>query len=139
MKKSSSFALAAAFLLACAFFAPRATAQTSGPVMVKQITPKPVWLKAQVVHFDRNSMTVRVVGDTMRVLTFTYGDKAQAQVQKALEKGGYQYGDKIKIRYVPQTSVALAVRGKLSKGSAPKTKTPKPTAPLRTRASGPSQ
>lgn len=137
MKKFNSFALAAALLFGCAFLAPLAAAQAGPPVMVKQITPKPVWLKAEVVHFDRNTMTVRVAGDTMRILTFTYADSAQAQVQKALDKGGYQYGDTIKIRYVPQTSVALAVRGKLSKGSAPKTR--KPTAPLRTRAAGPAQ
>jgi hypothetical protein len=131
MKSFSKLAaFACAFALACAFFAPNAAAQAGPAVMTKQVTPKPVWLKVKVVHFDENSMTVRVLGDEMRILTFTFANNAQPQVQKALDEGGYQYDDQLKIRYVPGTSVVLAIHGKASKSkpSSPR----KPTSPLRT-------
>lgn len=130
MKSFSKFAFVLGFLLSCALLAPAAVAQVSPVVMTRQARQKPVWLKAKVVHFDQNSLTVRVVGDEMRILTFHYAPSAQAQVQKALDQGGYPYDDPVRIRYVPGTNVALAIRGKLSKPSAPKTR--KPTSPLRT-------
>lgn len=134
MKSFSKFALVCAFALAGAIFAPRAAAQAGPPVMTVQITQKPVWLKVKVVHFDQNSMTVRVVGDEMRILTFTYADSAQPQVQKAIDKGGYQYDDRLKVRYVPGTSIALKIHGKASGPKPASPATPKkPTAPLRTR------
>jgi hypothetical protein len=132
MKSFSKLApFACAFALTCALFTPKAAAQAEPAVMTKQVTPKPVWLKVKVVHFDQNSMTVRVLGDEMRVLTFTFANSAQPQVQKALDKGGYQQDDQLKIRYVPGTSLALAIHGKASK---PKPTSPrKPTSPLRPR------
>lgn len=133
MKSFSTLALACGLALVGAFFAPGASAQMSPVVMAKQASQKPVWLKAEVVRFDQNSMTVRVAGDEMRILTFTYAPSAQPQVQKALDAGGYQYDDNIKIRYIPGTSVALRVRGKLSKHKVKPTNPPKPTSPLRTR------
>jgi hypothetical protein len=132
MKSFSTFALACGLLLAGALSAPNVSAQMSPVVMAKEASQKPVWLKAEVVRFGLNSMTVRVAGDEMRILTFTYAPGAQPQVQKALDNGGYQYDDKIKIRYIPGTTVALRVRGKLSHHKVKPANPPlKPTAPLR--------
>lgn len=133
MKSFSTFAVSCALALIGAFLAPSALAQVSPVVMAKAASQKPVWLKAEVVIFNQNSMTVRVVGDEMRILTFTYAPSAQPEVQKVLDRGGYQYNDQIKIRYIPGTTVALRVRGKFSKHKVKPTNPPKPTAPLRTR------
>lgn len=131
MKSFSTFALVCGLALAGAAFAPRASAQASPVVMAKQTTQKPVWLKVEVMRFGQNSMTVRIPGQETRILTFTYATSAQPQVQKVLNNGGYQYGDAVKIRYIPGTNVALRIHGKASK---PKTTNPsKPTAPIRTR------
>jgi len=131
MKSFSIFALVCGFALAGAACVPVASAQVSPVVMAKQTSQKPVWLKVEVVRFDQHSLTVRIPGQETRILTFTYAASAQPQVQKVLDKGGYQYGDTIKIRYIPGTSVALRIHGKASK---PKTspKPAKPTAPIRT-------
>jgi hypothetical protein len=132
MKSFSTLGMLSALALAGAFCVSSlpARAQASAPVMVKQISPKPVWLRAEVVHFDRNSIVVRQEGNELKILTFTYSAKAQQQIQKALDTGGYQRDDKVRIRYVPGQSVALAIHGKPSKASAPSTPShPVPTAP----------
>jgi hypothetical protein len=131
MKSFSQFAIVSVFAAACSFSAPRAAAQVSPVVLSKEASQKPVWLKVEVVRFDQNSMTVRVVGNGNRVLTFTYAATAQPQVQKALSKGGYQYGGDIKIRYIPGTTVVLKIHGKASKSNPSNPR--KPTSPLRTR------
>ena len=113
MKKFKSFVFFLALAFAGACFALSANAQSVGaPVMVQEVTSKPIWLKAEVVHADAISIVVREVGNELDIRTFTYGPKAQAQIQKVLDNGGYQYGDKIKIRYMQGRSVALAIGGK---------------------------
>jgi hypothetical protein len=120
--------LAALCALTCAPFCVPSRAQGAQQIVVKQPSPKAVWLKAEVVHFDRHSMVVRDAANNLRILTFTYAASAQPGVEKALDKGGYQYGDMIKIKYMPGQTVALAVHGKLTKIKTPKH--PVPTAPL---------
>jgi hypothetical protein len=36
-------------------------------------------------------------------------------MQKLLDQGGYQFGDKVVIQYLPGTEVALKIKGKPSK------------------------
>lgn len=117
MKSFRSFEIVCALAFACAISSRPAAAQTStaSPVMVKQVPAKPIWLKAQVIHFDSNTIIVREQADERMVHTFTYAASAQPQIQKAISKGGYQYGDKVKIRYQKGQTVALAVHGKPSK------------------------
>jgi hypothetical protein len=117
MRKSKSAVLFASLVLACACSALSTKAQTSTgtPVSVKEVPVKPIWLKAEVVHFDSNSIVVREEGSQRTILTFTYAPSAQAQVQKAISKGGYKHGDIVKIRYRPGQTVALAIHGKPSK------------------------
>lgn len=124
--------IAAFFVLAFAGIvsALAVSAQTvSSPVVVQQMqtSQKPVWLKAEVIRFDSNSVTVREVADERMIHTFSYSVRAQADVQKALNKGGYQYGDQVKIRYVPGQTVAMALHGKASQAP----KQPAPVAPIR--------
>src|SRR5580700_2352993 len=84
---------------------------TSSPIVVKQKAVKPVWLKAEVIHADQLSIMVRDEANSMNVHTFTYSDKARERMQAVLEAGGFQYGDKIKIRYLPGKTEALEIRG----------------------------
>jgi phosphoribosylformylglycinamidine (FGAM) synthase-like amidotransferase family enzyme len=88
---------------------------TSSPIVVKQKAVKPVWLKAEVIHADQLSIMVRDEANGMNVHTFTYSDKARERMQAVLEAGGFQYGDKIKIRYLPGKTEALEIRGEPSK------------------------
>jgi hypothetical protein len=88
---------------------------TSSSITVKQKAAKPVWLKAEVIHADQLSLLVRDEDNGLNVRTFTYSDKAREKIQAVLEAGGYQYGDKIKIRYMPGKTEALDIRGEPSK------------------------
>ena len=129
MKSFSRFAIVCCLALAGAAFAPMASAQVSPVVMARQTSQKPVWLKVEVMRFNQNSMTVRIPGQETRILTFTFAATAQPQVQKILDKGGYQYGDTVKVKYMPGQSVALAIHGKFSKVKTP-SKPKQPTPPL---------
>jgi hypothetical protein len=109
--------LCAGAVLICA--AP-ARAQINGdssaaPIVVTQKPVKPQWLKAEVIHADQHTIMVREADNEMKVHTFTYADKAQDKINKILDQGGYQTGDKVKIRSMPGGTEALDIKGKPSK------------------------
>ncbi|HUA00350.1 MAG TPA: hypothetical protein VMB02_08470 [Candidatus Aquilonibacter sp.] len=120
--------IAAMIALAVVFSAPPAVAQdttstpiialttNSGPVpvAVRQIPPKMIWLKAEVVHADAHSITVRERGKELAIHTFTYSEDLQDGMRQISDAGGYQYGDKVKILYQQGQTVALRVKGKPS-------------------------
>jgi hypothetical protein len=116
-KLAKAALLAFGFLASVALFTSPTFAQvdTSSPIVVKQTKTKPVWLKAEVIHGDRQSLMVREVDHPMNVHTFTYSPKAQDQMNNALANGGYHRGDKIKVSYQPGQTVALAIKGKPSR------------------------
>jgi hypothetical protein len=111
------FAALCLALAALTAAAPSARAQmdSSAPMVVKQQKVKALWMNAEVVRADRNTLTVREAGNEMALHTFTYGPKAAQQMQKALNAGGYQRGDAIKIRFQSGHTVALAIKGKPSR------------------------
>ncbi len=88
---------------------------TTSPIVVKQKAAKPVWLKAEVIHADQLSLLVREEDNGLNIHTFSYSDKAREKMQAVLEAGGYQYGDKIQIRYMPGKTEALDIKGGPSK------------------------
>jgi hypothetical protein len=123
MKKLRIFSALAALAAGVAFGSTPAKAQadpvsplgTSPPIVVKQKAVKPIWLKAEVIHADQLSLLVREEDNGMNIHTFTYSDKAREKMQAVLDAGGYQYGDKIKIRYMPGKTEALDIQGDPSK------------------------
>jgi len=111
------FAALCLALAALTAAAPSARAQmdSSAPMVVKQQKVKALWMNAEVVRADHNTLTVREAGNEMALHTFTYGPKAAQQMQKVLNAGGYQRGDAIKIRFQSGHTVALAIKGKPSR------------------------
>lgn len=94
----------------------------SSSIVVKSPGPKASsanakgnWLKAEVIHADSNSIIVREQDNGMMIHTFTYTPDLQPQMQKLMDQGGYQYGDKVRILYQHGQTVALKVRGKPSR------------------------
>jgi hypothetical protein len=51
----------------------------------------------------------------MAVRTFPLSDAAIAKMQQIVDKGGYQYGDKVTVLYDSTSLKALKVKGKPSK------------------------
>lgn len=128
MNKSKTIACLYAVALAAAFFAPPAGSQTisSSPTIVKQDFPKRVWLKAEVIHADANSIIVREQANERMLHTFTYSPGIKDAMQKIVDAGGYQSGDKVKILYLQGQTVALKVHGKFSKPRTPPHPQPRP-------------
>jgi hypothetical protein len=123
---ASSLALAA--MLAMSSTPARAqaaeVAKIAVPIVVKIINavaekgskPKDSnWLKAEVVHADSNSIIVREQQNEMAIHTFNFSPEMRDRMQAILDQGGFQYGDKISILYMPGQTVALRIHGKPSK------------------------
>jgi hypothetical protein len=113
MNKRKLFSALAVLAALVAIHAPVSHAQvnTAAPIVVKQSAPKPVWLTVEVLHADQLSILVREEANGMNIHTFSYSDKAREKIQAVLDAGGFQYGDKIKIRYLPGKTEALDVKG----------------------------
>jgi hypothetical protein len=95
-------------------------ANVVAPIIVhKIISPKKPeagnWLPVEIIHADANSMVVSEQANERVIHTFTYSDALKDKMQKTVDKGGYQYGDKVKILYTPGQTVALKIHGKPSK------------------------
>jgi hypothetical protein len=89
--------------------------EANTPVVVKQKPAKAVWLKAEVIHSDRNALIVREVGNEMDIHTFTYTGKAKNKIEPIQDAGGYQSGDRVRILWIPGSSEALDIKGRPSK------------------------
>ena len=93
---------------------------TAVPIIVAAVKPKPKptgidKFEGFVMHANNAQITVRARGNDMAIRTFPLSEAASAEMQKIVDKGGYQYGDKVTILYEPATSKAVKVKGKPSK------------------------
>ncbi len=91
---------------------------TAVPIVVSALKPKPSkWAKFEgtVMHANIAQITARAKGNDMAIQTFSLGEQASAKMQQIIDKGGYQYGDKVTIFYDPATQKAMNIKGKPSK------------------------
>jgi hypothetical protein len=110
---AAAFAIAAGVALAAAPV--RAQMSDTPPIVVKQKPVKQTWLNAVVIHADNNSIMVHDAKNSLNILTFTYSAALRDKMQKILDNGGYQSGDKVRILYEPGKTEAVNIRGKPSK------------------------
>jgi|HubBroStandDraft_6_1064221.scaffolds.fasta_scaffold472634_2 hypothetical protein len=129
MKKFRIFAPLIAPAALLAIFATPAHAQdpvtiatVAAPIVsevISTVSAKPKkqgeWLKAEVIHADSNSILIREQDNGMMIHSFTYAEPLKDKMTAILDKGGYQYGDKVKIRVKPGETQALEIKGKPSK------------------------
>jgi hypothetical protein len=73
------------------------------------------WLKAEVIFASANSIVVREQANELVIHSFSFAPELKDKMQAVLDKGGYQYGDKVNILYQPGQTVALRIHGKPSK------------------------
>ncbi len=93
----------------------RAQVETSEPIHVKTLKPKKLKFRGTVVSVTPASIIVRDRQNQLALRTFTYSDAVRDQMAKVLERGGYQFGDRVDIEYAAGTDVALRIKGKPSK------------------------
>jgi len=115
-------------LLAAAFFCTSAEAQgvapvvvdTTVPIVVGIVKPKPkanglVKFEGFILHANIAQITMRAKNDERSIQTFSLSQEASAKMQQIVDKGGYQWGDKVTVYYDPATMKALKFKGKPSK------------------------
>ena len=93
---------------------------TVAPIVVKALTPKPSGLgkfEGFVMNANIAQITVRAKGEDMAVQTFTLSEQASSKMQQAIDKGGYQWGDKVTVLYDPTSRKAVKIKGKPSRPS----------------------
>jgi hypothetical protein len=93
---------------------------TAAPIVINAVKPKPKQtgldkFEGFVMHANNAQITVRAKGNDMVIRTFPLSLVASAKMQQIIDKGGYQYGDKVTVYYVPATSQAIKFKGKPSK------------------------
>jgi hypothetical protein len=91
---------------------------TSKPIVVKaKKAPKPKRevFKGEVMNMTPAAITVRSQSDQRTIRTFSYSPDLATRMQRMIDKGGYQYGDKVTIETDAGSSVALQIKGKPSK------------------------
>jgi len=91
---------------------------TAVPIIVAAVKPKPTGLdkfEGFVMNANTAQITLRAKGSDLTIRTFSLSEVASAKMQKIVEKGGYQFGDKVTVYYEPATSKAIKFKGKPSK------------------------
>lgn len=68
-----------------------------------------------VMHANIAQITVRAKGNDMSLETFVLSQVAATKMQTIVDKGGYQYGDKVTVMYDPVSLKAVSLKGKPSK------------------------
>ena len=93
---------------------------TAVPIVISTIKPKKVSqpkFEGTVVNATIAQITVRAKDNELAIQTFPLSEAASAKMLQIIDKGGYQYGDKVTIFYDPDSKKALKVKGKPSKAS----------------------
>jgi hypothetical protein len=126
--KAAGFGLPLLLAAAGAFSSPAAAqnpispiiVDTAVPIIINAIKPQPKAtglgkFEGYVQHANIAQITVRARGNDMALQTFPLSEKASAKMQQIIDRGGYQYGDKVTIFYDPATLKAMEIKGKPSK------------------------
>lgn len=92
-----------------------AQVRTGQPITLKTPKPKILKFKGEVMHATSVQITVRSRECEMVVRTFTYSPKTRDMMLKIIDRGGYQYGDRVVIHHEAGSDVALKIKGKPSK------------------------
>jgi hypothetical protein len=114
---------AAGFLTFSAGFAhaqvPAPVVETVAPIIVQAVKPRKApqrpRFEGTVMNATVAQITVRAKGGDMTIQTFSLTPEASAKMLELIDKGGYQYGDKVTVFYDPDSKKALKVKGKPSK------------------------
>lgn len=126
--KTVGFALPLLFAAAGLFSTPAAAqvpapavpiiVDTAVPIVINAVKPKPSGLakfEGFVMNANIAQITVRAKGNDLGIRTFSLSEAAATKMQQIVDKGGYQYGDKVTIMYDPTSLKAIKIKGKPSK------------------------
>jgi hypothetical protein len=119
MKLYNKLAIAAAVIAALPLCPLRAQIDTAKPITTRTVrtvkVEKPKWKQWDVIAASNSGLTVRDPESERTIVTFTYSDKVRDKMQKIIDNGGYQYGDKVRIHHVEGQTLALDLKGRPSR------------------------
>jgi len=91
----------------------------AAPIVIKAVKPhkKSPYPKFEGTVMNANiaQITVRAKGNDLAIQTFALSEEVAAKMQTIIDKGGYQYGDRVTIFYDPTSRKAMQIKGKPSK------------------------
>lgn len=87
---------------------------TAKPKTLKTPKTKIDTFKGEVVRMNTVSIIVRDPKNSYVVRTFTFSPNLTKKLQALIERGGYQPGDRVTVRYEHGTSTADVIKGKPS-------------------------
>ena len=94
-------------------------AETAIPIIIETVKPhkgpQPPKFEGTVINATVVQITVRAKGNDMAIQTFSLAPEASAKMLQVIDKGGFQYGDKVTVFFDPDSKKALKVKGKPSK------------------------
>lgn len=90
------------------------------PIIISAVKPKPKptglsKFEGTVMQANNVQITVKAMGNDLSIQTFPLSEAASLKMQQIMDKGGYQYGDKVKLEYDPQSMRVVKFKGKPSK------------------------
>ena len=92
---------------------------TAVPIIIKAVKPKTTnglaKFQGTVMHANIAEITVRAKDNEMSIRSFSLSQAASDKMQKIVDKGGYQFGDKVTIFYDPSNLQAVKIKGKASR------------------------
>jgi hypothetical protein len=93
---------------------------TAVPIVVNAAKPKPkqtglVKFQGYVQNANIAQITLRAKKNETNIQTFSLSFPMSEKMQKIVDKGGFQYGDKVTIFYDPSTMKVMKFKGKASK------------------------
>jgi hypothetical protein len=92
---------------------------TAAPIVVNVVKPKTTnglaKFEGTVLNATIAQITVRAKGNDLSIKSFPLSEGVSAKMQRIVDKGGYQFGDKVTVFYDPNTSKAIKIKGKPSR------------------------
>jgi hypothetical protein len=88
--------------------------------MIVKLAPKPkptgvLKFDGYIIHANPAQVTVRAKGNDLGIQTFPLNQEVSAKMQKIVDNGGYQYGDKVTVYYDASSHTAVKIKGKPSR------------------------
>jgi hypothetical protein len=94
-------------------------AEEAIPIIINTIKPnkgpQPPKFEGTVINATAAQITVRAKGNDMAIQTFPLTPELSTKMIQIMEKGGYQYGDKVTVIFDPDSKKAVKIKGKPSK------------------------
>ncbi len=115
MRRHSQVAVTALGILLALCATLAAQQQVLPPIVVVAKKPKVEKFRGEVLSATTLQLVARSRENATVIRTFSYTPAVREQMQKIIDRGGYQHGDRVEIHHEAGKDVAVKIKGKPSK------------------------